>query len=201
MTQLTRDVVVDLWPLYASGEASPDTRALVESFIKDDREFGERLRRQENEGLVSSEVTLPADHERATLLRIQKRRARQSMVVNALALLVSGALTAFYIWDIVPRWAITFAAAGVPLPAGMRVATNASAWALRLGLPLLLLIVPLAIGLRKRLRVPTFLESGIALAVVTGIAVVAAQIGWLTLLNEASIALQGAYQSLAAAPR
>ena len=31
MSKPTRDVVVDLWPLYVSGEASPDTRALVEA--------------------------------------------------------------------------------------------------------------------------------------------------------------------------
>jgi hypothetical protein len=198
MNQMTRDVVVDLWPLYVSGEASADTRALVETFIEKDREFGERLRLQDGAGLRPSAVVLPPDHERATLLRIQKRRARQAMVVNALALLVSGGLTAYYVWDVVPRWAQTYAAAGLPLPAAMHVATNASAWALRLGLPLVLLGAPLAIAFRKRLRVPTFLESGVALAVITGIAVVVAQLGWLSLLNEASIALKGAYEAFGA---
>jgi anti-sigma factor RsiW len=35
MTKITRDVISDLWPLYASGEATADTRALVESFLAD----------------------------------------------------------------------------------------------------------------------------------------------------------------------
>jgi len=35
MTKITRDVISDLWPVYASGEATKDTRALVESFLAD----------------------------------------------------------------------------------------------------------------------------------------------------------------------
>ncbi len=44
MTKITRDVISDLWPVYASGEATEDTRALVESFLADNpgcaAEFG-----------------------------------------------------------------------------------------------------------------------------------------------------------------
>ena len=50
MMKPTRDVVVDLWPLYSSGEASAQTRAFVEAFIAEDREFGDRLRREEGAG-------------------------------------------------------------------------------------------------------------------------------------------------------
>ena len=35
MTKITRDVISDLWPAYASGEATADTKALVESFLAD----------------------------------------------------------------------------------------------------------------------------------------------------------------------
>ena len=35
MTKITRDVISDLWPVYASGEATEDTKALVESFLAD----------------------------------------------------------------------------------------------------------------------------------------------------------------------
>jgi len=37
---VTHDVVSDLWPLYASGEASADTRALVDTFLAGDPAFG-----------------------------------------------------------------------------------------------------------------------------------------------------------------
>ncbi len=127
MKPLTRDVVVDLWPLYASGEASADTRALVEAFLEQEPELGERLRGAMTADLKPPALALPPDHERATLLLNQRRRARQSMIVNGLALLVSAAMTAFYIWSIVPRWAHTFAGAGLPLPPAMRMAAQASA--------------------------------------------------------------------------
>jgi anti-sigma factor RsiW len=42
---VTRDVVSDLWPLYASGEATADTRALVEAFLAADPDFARTLRR------------------------------------------------------------------------------------------------------------------------------------------------------------
>ena len=36
---VTRQVVADLLPIYISGEASGDTRALVEDFFRQDPEF------------------------------------------------------------------------------------------------------------------------------------------------------------------
>jgi len=42
---ITRPVIVDLWPLYDSGEASAETRALVEEFLKSDPDFAHQLQR------------------------------------------------------------------------------------------------------------------------------------------------------------
>ena len=36
---VTREIVKDLLPLYVSGEASADTRTLVESFLREDPEL------------------------------------------------------------------------------------------------------------------------------------------------------------------
>jgi hypothetical protein len=199
MTKPTRNVIVDLWPLYVSGEASPDTRALIDDFIAQDREFGDRLREHEGASLTPPSLVLPADHERATLLRVQKRRARQSMLVNSLALLISAGMTAFYAWDIVPRWARTFAAASLPLPPGMHAAAQGTAWILRLGLPLVLLLVPAVLLFRKRLTLPRFLESGTALAIATGLALVLAQLTLLGLLHEASMVVETACRALPSA--
>jgi hypothetical protein len=44
MTRITRDVVTDLWPVYESGEASADTRALIEEFLASDPEFARTMR-------------------------------------------------------------------------------------------------------------------------------------------------------------
>lgn len=42
---VTRDVILDLLPLYQAGEASPDTRRLVEAFLAGDAQLA-RLARQ-----------------------------------------------------------------------------------------------------------------------------------------------------------
>ena len=42
--KVTREVVSDLWPVYESGEASADTRALVDEFLAEDAEFAALLR-------------------------------------------------------------------------------------------------------------------------------------------------------------
>jgi hypothetical protein len=44
MLNVTRDVVADLWPVYEAGEATADTRALVDEFLKTDPEFAATLR-------------------------------------------------------------------------------------------------------------------------------------------------------------
>jgi hypothetical protein len=41
---VTRPVILDLWPVYAAGEASPETRALVDEFLRSDPEFARQLR-------------------------------------------------------------------------------------------------------------------------------------------------------------
>src|SRR4029079_11817108 len=44
MLNVTRDVVTDLWPVYESGEATADTRALVDAFLASDPAFAQTLR-------------------------------------------------------------------------------------------------------------------------------------------------------------
>lgn len=44
MLNVTRDVVADLWPVYESGEATADTRALVDAFLASDPAFAAKLR-------------------------------------------------------------------------------------------------------------------------------------------------------------
>lgn len=64
---VTRDVVSDLWPLYASGEASADTRSLVEEFLAGDPAFAASLRREPQ--LAAGDVALPSDEEAQALER------------------------------------------------------------------------------------------------------------------------------------
>jgi len=41
---VNRPIITDLWPVYASGNASRETRALVEEFFRVDPEFATELR-------------------------------------------------------------------------------------------------------------------------------------------------------------
>ena len=43
---VTREVILDLLPVYLSGEASPATRAFVEEYLKQDPELAQRIRLQ-----------------------------------------------------------------------------------------------------------------------------------------------------------
>ncbi len=65
MIKVTRDVISDLWPLYAAGEASADTKALVETFLADDPEFGRKLAARFD--IPAAAVQLPPDQEACTL--------------------------------------------------------------------------------------------------------------------------------------
>lgn len=67
---VTREVILDLLPLYFAGEASPATRALVEEFMKQDVELAQRIRLQwaDNFSKVLPS-TLPPDLELRSLRR------------------------------------------------------------------------------------------------------------------------------------
>jgi hypothetical protein len=70
---VTREVIRDLWPVYAAGEASPDTRALVEAFLRQDPEFARTLQEQGPERLLHQGVPpLPPDREARALRRTQR---------------------------------------------------------------------------------------------------------------------------------
>jgi hypothetical protein len=70
---ITREVINDLWPVYAAGEASADTRALIEQYLDRDPEFAQILRGRSDESLTGLDVPrLPLDSE-AKALRKTKR--------------------------------------------------------------------------------------------------------------------------------
>jgi hypothetical protein len=67
---VTREVILDLLPVYLAGEASPATRTLVEEYMKQDPELAQRIRLQWADNLakvVPSE--LPPDLELTSLRR------------------------------------------------------------------------------------------------------------------------------------
>jgi hypothetical protein len=70
---VTRDVINDLWPLYEAGEASADTRGLVDEFLRQDAEFARLLRGRAEGGLLRGAApALPPDGEARAFRRTKR---------------------------------------------------------------------------------------------------------------------------------
>jgi anti-sigma factor RsiW len=75
---VTREVILDLLPIYLAGEASPATRALVDEYLAGDPELAERVRVLGAEGFAPrADSALPPELELKALRRIQGRLALQ----------------------------------------------------------------------------------------------------------------------------
>jgi hypothetical protein len=104
---VTREVITDLWPLYAAGEASADTRALVEAFLQQDPEYAKLLQDRGVEHLLQQAVPgRPLDRE-AQALRRTKRLLHGWDWLRFLAILFSGfafgRIVSDTSWDVSPR--------------------------------------------------------------------------------------------------
>jgi hypothetical protein len=66
--KVTRDVILDLLPLYLANEGSEDTRALVKTFLEQDAELAQRVNEKPNElPFAKTPVPLTKEHEMQTL--------------------------------------------------------------------------------------------------------------------------------------
>lgn len=85
---VTRDVISDLWPLYKAGEASADSKRLIEGFLADDAAFRSVL--DDSEAILKGlpEVRLSQDVE-LRLIEVARLRIRTT------AWLVGSAIGAF----------------------------------------------------------------------------------------------------------
>jgi anti-sigma factor RsiW len=117
MSQITRDVVNDLWPLYVSGDASADSRRLVEAYLSEDPEFARALSVASRDRLARLEApSLAPDHELRTLSRIRRRLAGPVWLLQ-LALIFTcfafGRIVSDTSFDVSPRnFIVTAAVAG-----------------------------------------------------------------------------------------
>jgi ferric-dicitrate binding protein FerR (iron transport regulator) len=85
---ITRNVISDLWPLYKSGEASADTKRIVEEFLSQDRDFRTVLEESEQIQKGLPDMTLSPDTE-LQLISLARQRIR------TIAWLVGSAIAAF----------------------------------------------------------------------------------------------------------
>jgi anti-sigma factor RsiW len=89
--KVTRDVVTDLLPLYVAGEASADTRALVEEFLRQDPELDRQAREARLEPLAASGAPRPAVPPDVELRSLRRTRGllRWQRITYAWALTLS----------------------------------------------------------------------------------------------------------------
>jgi hypothetical protein len=67
---VTREVILDLLPVYLSGEASPATSSLVEDYMKQDKDLARQIRERWAENFAkASPSVLPPDLELKSLRR------------------------------------------------------------------------------------------------------------------------------------
>ena len=84
---ITRDVVQDLLTVYLSGEATADTRALVEEWLRTDADLGRQVDEARRGGLPP--VTLPAPSVEQQALSRTKRGLRLRAITLGVAIYVS----------------------------------------------------------------------------------------------------------------
>jgi|RhiMetdeSRZDD1v2_1073273.scaffolds.fasta_scaffold102985_4 anti-sigma factor RsiW len=101
---VTRPIILDLWPAYVSGEASAETRALVDEFLRQDPEFARQLRANPLADVATP--PLPPDLETNALARA-RRQLRGFPWLLKLATLFSALAFARIVsdtsWDVSPR--------------------------------------------------------------------------------------------------
>jgi anti-sigma factor RsiW len=107
MTDITREVISDLWPLYVSGDVSPATRQLVDEFLAGDPEFAQGLRDAAGDPLAGfAAPALPPDHELKTLDRVKRHlRGYRGLLQLAMvfSMLAFGRIISDTSWDVSPR--------------------------------------------------------------------------------------------------
>jgi hypothetical protein len=87
----TRDVITDLWPLYQAGEASADTRRLVEEFLEQDPEFAQIIQGNVGPSLKADDPPPLAQEPKLAALRRTKRLVRLREALFWLAIFLSAA--------------------------------------------------------------------------------------------------------------
>jgi len=113
--KVTRDVISDLWALCESGEATADTRTLVEEYLASNPDFARSLR-ENGQALLGQAPSLPPDLEARTLMRTRKKligRMWPLFFAMMFSMLALGRLVSDTSFDVSPRQFIVTAAIAV----------------------------------------------------------------------------------------
>jgi anti-sigma factor RsiW len=93
---ISRDVVKDLIPVYLAGDASVDTRALVESYLKTDPELANDVKAARDTGLELPATRTPTAEKQALDATRQLLKSRTSTLAVAMIFTVLPLTFAFH---------------------------------------------------------------------------------------------------------
>ena len=91
MTEITKNVILDILPLYLAGEVSPDTRALVEKYLETDPELAELAEKQRASIGLPGNIPVPLTQE-DKLKAYKKSKWLLALTIIALAILITAIL-------------------------------------------------------------------------------------------------------------
>jgi hypothetical protein len=79
---VTKEVITDLFPLYAANECSQDSRALVEQYLRNNPRQAEQLRQIMSVAVPGHAPELDKSQELRALCQARRRLRRQSLVLG-----------------------------------------------------------------------------------------------------------------------
>lgn len=85
---ITRNVILDLLPLYLANEVSADTRALVEEYLESDPEFAERIQQQKEVIELPGDIPVPLTQD-SQIKAFRKSKILLAITIILLALLMT----------------------------------------------------------------------------------------------------------------
>lgn len=94
---VTRDVISDLWPIYEAGEATPDTRTLVDAFLAREPDFAAALRAR----LIFPAVQVPVSPDDETRALCRTRDLVRGRSWLRVVRTVAAVMTAFAVMHVV----------------------------------------------------------------------------------------------------
>jgi len=104
--EVSSAIISDLWPVYAAGEASPESRVLVDAFLASDPALARALRESAGATIAANGPALPPDHE-VRALELTKRQLWGYLWLAQLACVFSAGAFARIVadtsWDVSPR--------------------------------------------------------------------------------------------------
>jgi anti-sigma factor RsiW len=86
--EVPRNVILDLLPLYLAGEASADTAALVDDFLKTDPELAKLAERMANPRLPEVPVRTSTEAAMAAYIKANERLLYRTLGLSALIVVV-----------------------------------------------------------------------------------------------------------------